>query len=793
MKAEAVQSAADVPDLTTFKMLGTKSHIAHRTASLTLYNLQALSLYAIMCLAVDERYGTTNAANAVVFTTRLEASTTCCHLASIQMVIPTVAYGVYDVNVVEIALAVAPTDFLTVEPIVRYSPTSLAHASILAPIDTESTLYPNAMNITKYDSTYVAPFMLMETAVPGFYHITVALRGPSASSYSAKHTRSEGFAIVDDVNMPPPPVLLSARFSNDGTAVLIEFDRYTNRALLLGIFSCDKLFQFVGSDSAKCVWTDNRRVTMQLGPEAMALVGHIVTLVPHVLKARCPIKDCSDWTFSDSSSVPIHHPKIPLIPKVSASGPKTLGSCDVLVLDLTGSSGSGGREWSSVVFDVVSDAPNVNDLNAYLNSEQYKLVPPSTIARTFFSAPYDYVIHIRVCNFLSQCGYGIYTFATLVSIMPTLRIQGPPVRQMKTMQELKLFSTGVVLNCDKSETYTNLLYSWSVFELIDQVIVPANIKSISGEIKTFRLPGNTLKVGSTYLFKSQLNYTVFQTYTKASAVVEVIMGNVIAKITGGAARSVTVNDTTSLDAFGSFDEDDANTVLQYQWICITIRPSYDRKCGVSFDPTFGTSKVQATIMGLTPDTTSRITVLVRDPLTGRSSQAYVDITVVKDAASDVDVDQSYVNVDRKVQFTGRIKSEFGGDAAWLIDDPSISLTTRALTPTTLSVSDEEAIARGRRINFGFALSGFSLMENMKYTFSMLFVPTKGSSVKSSVSVATNGGLRPGTFDTKPHEGYMLETSFAYFASRWSDLDLPLTYAFSYSTDGESYFTMQSRS
>lgn len=391
----------------------------------------------------------------------------------------------------------------------------------------------------------------------------------------------------------------------------------------------------------------------------------------------------------------------------------------------------------------------------------------------------------------------MHRVASTNSVSPTLRIQGSPNRKLKSMQELKVSASGFVAGCGGVEINTNLVFSWAVYQLCSNGSkVPENhLGSTSADIRTYRLPPFSLSVGSTYVFRCILYSTEHKTSSSASVVVEVIMGNIIAKIAGGAARSVTINDTISLDASPSYDEDSTPsrpTRLEYIWRCVTIRPSYSQSCGFLANRTSYLPVSQLQLLAFKEDTTSRVTVRVYDPITSRSAQASVDLTVVSDAASDVDVDNSYINIDRKVQFTGRIKTAAGGAASWLIDDPSIDLTSRSLTPTFIEVSDEEVLARGKRINFGFALAGFSLMEGLKYTFSMLFVPTLGKPVRSSVSIATNGGPRPGLFATDLSHGTMLETVFAYFASRWSDEDLPLSYAFSYTTDFLSYFTMQSR-
>jgi hypothetical protein len=69
------------------------------------------------------------------------------------------------------------------------------------------------------------------------------------------------------------------------------------------------------------------------------------------LKAACTIRsgNCTSWPSASATSVSIAAPGTAVVPIVAVSAPSNLGTCDTLTLDLSGSTGSGGRAWPTFV------------------------------------------------------------------------------------------------------------------------------------------------------------------------------------------------------------------------------------------------------------------------------------------------------------------------------------------------------------------------------------------------------------------------------------------------------------
>jgi hypothetical protein len=155
---------------------------------------------------------------------------------------------------------------------------------------------------------------------------------------------------------PPTPFLSSVMFSNDGSYLIALFNSPTDKGQLSSTFSCFYLFYFKGSSNSKCKWIDS--VTVRVYSSGSLInIGSEFSLLPNVIKAQCTssdISDCNDWSYCNNTIVTVSVPKAAISPSVVISAPSVVGNCDSFVLDLSGSLGSGGREWQIPTFIVNS-------------------------------------------------------------------------------------------------------------------------------------------------------------------------------------------------------------------------------------------------------------------------------------------------------------------------------------------------------------------------------------------------------------------------------------------------------
>ena len=167
---------------------------------------------------------------------------------------------------------------------------------------------------------------------------------------------------------PQPPALLKAVFSTSGAKAFVYFDSATDEALVVPAIStatsawpCSLLLTFKGVDDTSCNWLNNTVVQLEFSPTNSYLaVGSTVSLLPFRIKAVCSGGGsgggaiCSSYAFSKPSIVFALAPANPVYPTIVLTIPSIISRCDNLTVDPTSSSGSGGRLWTKVRWDVTS-------------------------------------------------------------------------------------------------------------------------------------------------------------------------------------------------------------------------------------------------------------------------------------------------------------------------------------------------------------------------------------------------------------------------------------------------------
>jgi hypothetical protein len=150
-----------------------------------------------------------------------------------------------------------------------------------------------------------------------------------------------------------------------------------------------------------------------------------------VLKAQCTSKvdpACSSWESNASQNSTILAPLSAITPAVTVSIATQIGPCDDLFLDMTSSSGAGGRLWKSVSFVVFGSDPNITKLQHFLSTSiNPSLVrAPFTIPSRLLSPGYGYSLEVKLCNFLNSCGSIIKSFVvSFSSEVPMVFLNSP--------------------------------------------------------------------------------------------------------------------------------------------------------------------------------------------------------------------------------------------------------------------------------------------------------------------------------------------------------------------------------
>jgi hypothetical protein len=167
-------------------------------------------------------------------------------------------------------------------------------------------------------------------------------------------------------------------------------------------------------------WTSDSTISLSFktGQASKLGVGDSFSLIVGVVGAKClPGRTCSsnlkslgrnvatplDYSTDSGPIISIQAPAVNLYPTVVLSIPTELSACNSLTVDLSASTGAGGRPWRSVIFTV--EATNGDLLLApYLNANySYNtntvVVPKSILASATFE------ITVAVENFFGNKAY----------------------------------------------------------------------------------------------------------------------------------------------------------------------------------------------------------------------------------------------------------------------------------------------------------------------------------------------------------------------------------------------------
>ena len=504
------------------------------TSAVSVLRLQPLTAYSLYCATVST-FGFQMSLPASL-STRLDVTTACCKAVVISISTQSFAATTAIPNFATVALSDFPSN--SVDIAISITPNKTIGAQ-------NSPFYPSVTTV-RYSKTSSLSFAADLNQVPiGLYNITVVISGPSASEYfPPRFASGNAIRAYDAAKEPPVPKFQRATFSNDGSFVLVSFDSATNRAYLGATFPCSQLFSYsrqsssgTGSGSGStCIWQDDAVVALYPSPDLQLNIGDLIVLSSAALKPKCTLSigaaaasasaaaagGCSNWTATTpvGSKTIITAPSMPTNPSVVISAPSVIGSCDSLLFDLSGSSGSAGRGWNtSIRVDLIPSTisgaastfrtmnqstapPSLVRLRRYM-LQNYSVFPVRTVPRSLF-VPGTYVFSVQLCNFLSSCGSAQQRVTVAASLLPSVTVLGDSVRVMNRSQALAVSSAAFTATCEGDKVYANLSYAWSLFVGSTPIL---SEKSLSKDTSKFKLSPFALQTNLLYTVKLTVTYT----------------------------------------------------------------------------------------------------------------------------------------------------------------------------------------------------------------------------------------------------------------------------------------------
>ena len=740
--------------------------------------------------------------------TKLTVRTACCRTATIEILKQSV-YNFKDVSkVIRVSINSPYPENLNISLSTLYrvneSDDNVATVhSIFAP---KSVYFAPDSKSYSQDIAFIS-----SNGAAGIYTLNFHLGGESTSDFDVAYLGGSIFMVLGNGMEPSAPRLKSAQFDNNGMSVHLRFDTATNRGLFSNIFSCEDILEAIFIDSTtSCLWTSDVDLSLFSSGVGGAEINDTVTLLPDVLQAKCDGLDasnCNGWQYSSSSATRILSPAHANPPHVSIVAPASVGPCDDLVFDMTGSTGAGGRPFTTISITVDSIHPNISDLNTFLSSVN-NIRDPILISSDYLQPNFAYNFVAVLCTFFGSCGRASHQLVVSKSInVPVISVNSDKIRSVYRYSTLSIRGNAHTFICGSSTTTKNLNFAWSLYtrnpstQAISK-LTDSRFQSSSADPRVLKLNPFTLDVGGVYAARLTVTHTVSLKSSTFWIDIFVITGDIVSVLSVPSRMGLRFDSSIHLDAGGSYDEDsdsdDPSENLVYFFECKLISPAYSDICDLSFQHNTNAS-VEVSFGNSTGDEIGNIyevRVVVQHASDSRFSESFVEITILPSSAPKIMLTSENnlrINPSQKVKLIGNIEYSSSGYAIWDISDDSIDIDDSPLFDRTKLIAGPPGGQSVGVLIMSLVLPPFTLPPQSTFTFSLsCFLSGGNFSNVASITLTTNSPPQPGLFIIIPKNGTMLETTFSFSAAEWEDVDRPMSYDFGYQSNSGAYTVSRSR-
>jgi hypothetical protein len=749
-------------------------------ARVTVTGLSAATAYNIYCAAQSFQGALLTLEGMLAHTASV--TTDCCMTVKLEMTSDSVPANGAALDALRITLDSLPTSDLNV----TLSATSKTLAA------SAPAFYPSVITFRKGSTKRTATVTIAAADADGLYQVAASVNGADAAKYAPVFSTPRAITVLSAFTSPPAPTVSGAAFNGDGSAVLLSFSGATNRAGYTGAFPCAAVLDFVGMATARCQWTDAASIAIYPSRGAagslMLLVGSPVTLLgaANVTAACIAAKTsvCARYDRVLTTMVTLTVPAVKTRPTAALGLPSSVSGCSTMTVDISASTGSGGRDWLTPTFSVTNAGADVTELQRFLN-RNFTQSAPTVVPSALFLESGTYTFSMTLCNFLGACD----TASKSVPVdkdadaAVVVTIPGQPLREITTSTALLLTASTYLVNCQRTRSYADVTLSWSVY---DAGVLQPLLRSESLDTSTFRLSAYRLVPLHYYEIRLTATHAATGASSFASVTVKVGQAEVVALVQGGSAQTVAIGSSITMDGSSSIDRDvqgatGAAAGLLFSWSCVQLAPSYAQSCPLDVSRDGSVAVLPRTeslvLFALTKavNTTSLVTLTVTDASKARSSSTSVTIKSQDSSAPVVAVTTSSdaltdVNTRKTLQLSGTVTVQSACTAQW--SSSAFPNGLRALSLTAPSA----LVPSGTTQTLTLLLAASALPERSAFTF------TLGCGVSAaSIEVTTNGPPLPGTFVVTPADGTEMSTVFQFLATVWTDSNLPISYQFGFTS------------
>eukprot|EP01038_Epipyxis_sp_PR26KG_P005442 gene5442-7535_t len=788
--------------------------------NVTINNLNPSTQYDIYCftestLGIQQSFST-------VMKNMQKIYTKCCNILTVSFTSLSIAPNVPQFNLISLQLLSKPSVSFSVSILVyKYSENS-EDTGIVGGFVPSSIVFGSKRSSLLSFSSSLNPLSSGKYKIVGFSYS----QSDIIISYSNNVNSSFNYQVLNILSseeIPPTPSLLEARFSSDGSYLSILFDYETNMGNTLSSFDCSDLFNFSCSSSSRCRWNSRRNVFAFIdndvkcaSPESPFSIANNANI-----KAKCLSTngycDQSNWDFVSRKVISIKKPTTIIAPKVSITSPSAIGGCDSLYLDISSSSGSGGRDWSIIAVNTSiklsgSKSIDLSPLQNLLN--KFKISPPTIIPVNYLPRGFLYNFQVTLCNFLGGCGVASKQIIALDDIIPSVTIAGPQLLSINVFSTL-LAQTDIVTsscgNSSRSFNASNYKYSWS---LSIGNIPLLELSSTSRDQSKFKLSPYNLKAPLVYTLMVIVTDVRTNKFSSAAILVSIQQGKLISKILGRSQRTVSVNSTIVLDGSSSYDQDRDISLysgsaagLLFKWDCRQLSDSSKSDCSNGDFVVQNMNDFADKLQILVPATAvvnsiAFVSLVVTDSTNTRSASTSVTMSIIPDdtphSKLSSNAKDGIINNDERLIIEAGVigyKDAFTEyEATWLLEGYSLNLTMISLTPTRVPLIPSAIIESFYYSSQLFLAVKTNLLPiGVTFSFTLALTNTMSANqTKSAIEITVNAPPTPGFFLVKPDVGVELFDLYTFYASQWQDSDKPVTYQFGYFLD-DVYLSQQSRS
>jgi hypothetical protein len=578
----------------------------------------------------------------------------------------------------------------------------------------------------------------------------------------------------------------------------MSFDAPSDMGGYGSVTACANLLSIDLSPATICQWNSDAK-TLQVLPSASDMrfnIGSYVFIKGNNLRARCPITvstaECSLWPPSATQQCKILAPNTDTIPVVSISAPSSVGPCDDFLVDLSASTGFGGRDWTSFVVSVNStQGVNTSDIVQFFSTLYNVNKPAVLLPKQLLQSGANYVMTFTLCNYMGGCASGKHTLAVFATAIPVVAISGSYLRTMRSGEVLILYADEIQSTCQQDvNTYTWAVYNGNILASSMQ-----NVVSVAALKSVFTLNPFSLQPDKSYTVVLTSTFISTGVFSTASVVIKVQSSNIVAVLSKGSWQSVRYGDSLVLDASRSYDPDlpgpiVASASLRFEWACNLLE--FNMNMGFVPTPGCGFAVSNLTANALTLFASSEI-FIGRDSLVsvkvtdgkGRSDSVAATVSMLSALSPklSLSIAKSKIRQEDKLIVFVSVESEVSSQATWLVSDRSLTLSSVALTPISTLLAPGIS-------TFNLVVRGGSLSAGSLYTFTLVV----GSS-RSSIDVHVVMTPRGGSLLINPAQGKPLVDTFEMASLKWISDEMPLSYVFGYvdPRDRKSFVVLRSRS